>query len=62
MNRINEEESANAFIEKLSNGYYKYDRSQNTEVDYAKEKEERDTNAVKQFLNSKLFCSLKQIK
>lgn len=61
MKRINEKEAAAAFVAKLSDGYYAYDRSQNTEVDYCNEKEQRDTDAVKSFVKSRLFDSLKQI-
>ncbi len=61
MVRINEEESANAFVEKLLNGHYKYERSTNTEVDYAAVKEDRDTAAVKELLNSNLFNYIKEV-
>ncbi len=62
MKRINEEESAKVFIQKLSNGYYQYDRSQNNEVDYCEVKEKRDTDAVKSFVQSKCFETLKKMK
>lgn len=61
MKRINEKEAAATFITKLADGYYPYDRSQNTEVDYCKEKEQRDTDAVKGFVKSRLFDSLKRM-
>lgn len=59
MERINEEESAKVFMERLTNGYYSYDRSQNNEVNYSEEKERRDTESVRSFLNSNLFNCLK---
>lgn len=62
MKRINEEDAANVFLDQLKNGYYKYDRSKNTEVNYAEKKEKRDTDAIKSFLTSPLFNKLKQIK
>ena len=61
MERINEEKAAKVFMERLTNGYYLYDRSQNNEVNYSKEKEQRDTQSVRAFLNSKLFGDLKNI-
>lgn len=59
MNRINETEAAADFIAKLSAGFYPYDRSINTEVIYHKEKEQRDTDAVKAFVTSELFQYLR---
>lgn len=56
--RINEAEAAAAFIEKLAKGYYPFERSVNTEVVYHKEKEQRDTDAVKAFITSELFQHL----
>lgn len=43
------------FKDKLNSGYYPLERSKNTEVDYAKEKEARDTKAVDDFVKSELF-------
>lgn len=62
LKRINEENAAEKFYEQLFDGYYKYDRSVNTEVDYSAEKEQRDTNAVKEFINSDFFNSLLNMK
>ena len=55
---INSEESARRFKEKLDSGFYKRDRSQNSEVAYAQEKLERDTKAVEKFTKSELFQEL----
>ena len=55
---IDSEESAKRFKEKLDSGFYKRDRSQNTEVTYAQEKLERDTKAVEKFTKSELFQEL----
>lgn len=46
------------FRQKLDSGFFKRYRPHNTEVDYAKEKEERDTLAVEKFANSGLFQEL----
>jgi len=56
MKRINETESARAFIEKVNGGFYSYDRSINTEVDYPQYKEDRDTVAVKEFATTSVFA------
>lgn len=55
---INSEDSAKRFKEKLDSGFYKRDRSQNTEVVYAQEKLERDTRAVEKFTKTELFREL----
>ncbi len=58
MSLIDSEESAKRFKEKLDNGFYKRDRSQNTEVIYAQEKLDRDTEAVERFTKTELFQEL----
>lgn len=58
--RLDEEKTANEFIKKLSGGFYSYERSVNTEVDYESVKEERDTRAVQEYLESDLFNLLKE--
>lgn len=55
---INSEESAKRFEEKLKSGFYKKDRSRNTEVDYTKEKQDRDTKAVEEFTKTNIFHEL----
>lgn len=55
---IDSEDSAKRFKEKLDSGFYKRDRSQNTEVVYAQEKLERDTRAVEKFTKTELFHEL----
>lgn len=59
--RIDETESANAFVQRVSAGFYNFERCVNNEVDYQKEKEERDTNAVKEFANTSVFSKLKEM-
>lgn len=59
--RINEAESANAFVQRVSGGFYNFERSINNEVDYQKEKEERDTKAVKEFASTSVFSKLKEM-
>lgn len=61
LSRINEAESANAFIQRISGGFYNYERSVNNEVVYQEEKEERDTKAVKEFANTGVFLKLKEM-
>lgn len=61
MKRINETESANAFLKRISEGFYNFERSVNNEVVYQKEKEERDTEAVKEFANTGVFSKLKEM-
>lgn len=60
MERVDEAtNAAEEFLTKLASGYYRYDRSVNSEVNYRDEKEDRDTEAVKAFTQSILFSSLK---
>ena len=61
MTRINEQEAAEKIISDALNGYYGYDRSQNTEVNYQKEKEQRDTNDVRNFAKSSLFNKVRNM-
>lgn len=62
MKRINEELAAKEFIESLkTSDKFAYNRSLNTEVDYSREKEQRDTRAIKDFLNSYLLEELKNM-
>lgn len=46
----------------MTGGYYRFDRSQNTEVNYCEMKEQRDTEAIKAFVKSDLFKSIKELK
>ena len=55
---INSEESAKRFQEKLNNGFYKRDRSRNTEIDYTKERQDRDTAAIEEFTKTTAFKEL----
>lgn len=58
MKRINEQESAKQFVERLRSGYFPVERSQNTELSYKDAKEARDTEFVRAFTQSALFDSL----
>ncbi len=58
MKRINESVAADQFIERVYDGFYKLDRSKNTEVNYKAEKEERDTVAVKEFVKTNMFLQI----
>lgn len=55
MPRVNVQEETRLFGEKLRKGYFATERSKNNEVDYAKEKEQRDTKAVKDFTQTEYF-------
>ncbi len=59
LKRINEELSAKQFVEKIKKGYYHFERSQHTEVDYKDNKEERDTKYVHDFTKSDMFKVIK---
>lgn len=61
MERVNERAAAEAFMEKLTGGVYSVERSKNIEVDYCREKETRDTEAVRRFTGSQLFAKFKEI-
>ena len=61
MERINEKEAARKFVGELLDGKYPLERSQNCGVDYGKEKDPRDTEAVKRFVRSELFAKFKDI-
>lgn len=61
VNRINEKEAASAFVKRISGGFYKFERSINNEVVYQAEKEERDTQAVKEFASTSVFSKLKEM-
>lgn len=61
MKRINEKTSAIAFVKRVNSEFYKYERSINNEVVYKDEKEERDTNAIKEFVNTNAFLKLKEM-
>ena len=61
MKRIEENEAAKSFVEKLAAGKYPLERAKNCGVNYSEEKEERDTAAVKEFMNSSLFKEFKKM-
>lgn len=62
MPRVDVQEETRLFGEKLRNGYFSTERSKNSEVNYAKEKEERDTAAVKRFLKTPSFEYIKDMR
>lgn len=55
-------EETKMFGEKLRTGYFATERSKNTEVDYALEKEQRDTEAVKAFTQTEAFEYIKNMR
>lgn len=55
MPRVDVREETKLFGERLQSNYYSKERSTNTEVDYAKVKEPRDTQAVKDFIETETF-------
>ena len=59
MTRINETEAAKEYIIKLVAGDYPLERSKNDAPNYCETKEERDTEAVKEFTKSTLFAEFK---
>lgn len=62
MPRVNVQEETRLFGEKLRNGYFSTERSKNNEVDYAEEKEQRDTLAVKEFTNTAYFSHIRDMR
>ena len=60
MKRI-DEAAAKAFIAKLSSGDYPLESAKNCAVNYSEEKEDRDTQAVKEFTKSALFLEFKKM-
>lgn len=55
MTRIDEAAAAKAYVEKLTNGDYPLERSKNCGVNYSATKEDRDTDAVREFTKSTVF-------
>ncbi|MBO5336766.1 MAG: hypothetical protein J6A94_06495 [Lachnospiraceae bacterium] len=62
MPRVNVQEETKIFGEKLRSGYFAQERSKNTEVNYAQEKELRDTEAVKAYTQTELFEYIKEMR
>lgn len=52
MPRVNVQEETKRFGERLEGNFFAQERSRNTEDNYAEKKEPRDTQAVKQFLET----------
>lgn len=61
MPRIDEDSAAKEFVSAFLGGQYHLERSKNSEVNYSQEKEPRDTDAVKEFVKSKLFATLENM-
>lgn len=55
MPRLDVQEETHLFMQKIYNGYFEKERSKNSEVNYEKKKRDRDSEAVKEFLESPLF-------
>lgn len=62
MPHVDVQKETQLFQERLETGYFPTERSMNSEVDYAKEKEPRDTEAVKTFTNTKSFEYIKDMR
>lgn len=62
MKRIDEATAAKDFIEKLNRGSYPMERSKNDAAVYSENKEERDTEAVRESTKSELFREFKKMK
>jgi aminoglycoside phosphotransferase len=59
---IDVEASTKRFMERLRSGYFEVKRSQNDEVDYTEEKQQRDTQAVYDFLATDLADEIIRMK
>lgn len=55
MPRVNVESETKLFEERLKTSYFSTDRSKNNEVNYAEEKEQRDTLSVIEFTQTESF-------
>jgi len=57
MPKYDVEKAAKEFVKKLEEGYFTIDRPPHTETeeDYCENKEERDTEALKEFCKTKTF-------
>jgi len=62
MARIDIQKATEEFRCKFKSNYYPLERSKNNEVDYSKEKEHRDTEAVRRFVKSEYFEYMKKMK
>lgn len=62
MPRVNVLEETRLFQERLETEYFATERSTNNEVVYAKEKEPRDTKAVKMFTETQSFEYIKDMR
>ncbi|MDE6388743.1 MAG: hypothetical protein K2L82_13175 [Lachnospiraceae bacterium] len=62
MTRIDESAAAKSYVAKLAAGGYPLERAKNDGVNYSDTKEERDTEAVREFTKSALFEAFKKMK
>jgi hypothetical protein len=56
------DKAADEFMKRLKDGYYDVSRSQNSEDDYTENKQERDTQAVKEFFGTDLSKYIQNLK
>ena len=61
MARINEKKASEEFVRKLSTDALSLECAKNDVVNYNEEKEERDTLAVRESTESKLFKKFKEL-
>ena len=61
MKRIDEKYATQKFVADLLEGKHPRKRFQNNGANYSEEKEKRDTQAVKEFAQSKLFQHCKEM-
>ncbi len=55
MSKLDVQEETRLFMQKINAGYFEKERSTNCEVIYEEKKRDRDTAAVKEFLETPLF-------
>lgn len=60
MTRVDETLAAKEYMRKLESGYYPLERAKNNGTHYSETKEERDTEAVREFTESSLFMEFKE--
>jgi hypothetical protein len=62
MPEINVQEATRKFRGRLETGYYPKTRFKNTAEDYSKEKEQRDAEAVRNFVGTPYFEHIRKMK
>ena len=61
MPKLDIQEETRLFEKKINEGYFEKERSKNCEVNYEEEKRDRDTAAVKEFLDTSLFNHIRDM-